>query len=162
MNIRQLSITDSKISAMLKRFEEDFRCVMRLQKCRRNLKTFWMTASCCFSRFMSALVTEIVRMQSESVGWKSSSILMVAMTLSSSGIVFAFIRHDKASTWPNSVVLRYCQLKSYPIDMVVHWCNRLADHTGNPFLSQIWKVMACGPSKVWNDAQIVSCEFFSL
>ena len=65
---------------------------------------------------------------------------MAAMTVSSSETDCILISRDKASAWPNSVVLRYCMLKSYPSRMIAHRCNRLAEYTGIPFfLAEYWK-----------------------
>ena len=71
---------------------------------------------------------------------------MAAMTVSSSETDCVLMSRDKASARPNSVVLRYCMLKSYPGRMIAHRCNRLAEYTGIPFFepniesSGLWSV----------------------
>ena len=114
-------------------------------ECRRYLHTFWIIGS-CVSCLISILVTGIIRIQSVSVRWQSSSTLMAAMTVSSSESGCLLISRDEASARPNSVVLRYCMLKSYPSRMIAHRCNRLAEYTRIPFFepnierSGLWSV----------------------
>ena len=69
-----------------------------------------------------------------SVRWKSSSMLMAAITVSSSGAECDLMRRDSASAGLNSVVRRYFISKSYPSKVIAQRCNQLAEYTGIPFL----------------------------
>ena len=101
-------------------------------ECLRNLWTFCIIGLCWVSHLISTLVTGIVQIQSVSARWKSFSMLMAVMVLSS-GTDCELMRCNKASVCPNSVVLWCCILKSYPNKMIAQCFSRLAEYTGIPF-----------------------------
>ena len=126
-------------------------------ECLRNLRTLCIIGSRWVSRLISTLVTGIVRIQSVNTRWKSSSMLMEAMMVSSSGTDCELMRHDKESAWPNSVVWWYCMSKLYPNEMIAQCCSRLAEYIGIPFFEPnidsngLW-------SGMWSGARVRSCE----
>ena len=58
---------------------------------------------------------------------------MAVMTVFSSGTDYKLMKCDKASAWPNSVVLWYCMSKSYPNKVIAQRYSQLAEYTGIPF-----------------------------
>ena len=150
-NIRHSSMTDKKSLCCLNCWRSPVRSGGH--ECLRNLWTFFVVESYWVSRLISILVTGIVRIQSVSVRWKSSSMLMATIMVSSSGTDCKLRRREKASAGPNFVVLRYRMSKSYPNKMIVQSCSRLAEFL---FSSQILTIIVCGLSGVWSGPRITS------
>ena len=130
-------------------------------ECLKNLWTFYIIVLCWVSCLISTLVTGIVQIQSVSACWKLSSMLIALMMVSSSGTDCKLMKHDKASTRPNSVVLRHCMLKSYSNKMIAQHCCWLAEYTGIPFFKANIGSNDLHLSEVCSVAWITSCEMSS-